>query len=89
MQQNIELLIYFIQFRKIFWQKVTPFLDSYKLICAEQFGFEQNKSTTIAIRMIIEFIRKVIDEETYGVDCFLEFKKAFDTLGCCYINYNY
>jgi len=45
-----------------------------------QFGFRQNKGTSIALRTLISCIHKKLDEGNSTIGIFLDVKKAFDSV---------
>lgn len=50
------------------------------LLADSQYGFRTNQSTTLSIIKAVEEITNSIDQKTYSVGLFIDFKKAFDTI---------
>ena len=59
---------------------MVNFLQKYKGLCPEQFGFRQKHSCVQAISRIVEYMRSVLEQRDSGMAYFLDFKKAFDTV---------
>ena len=59
--------------------RLTKFLDENKIIYEHQFGFQQNKSTTLAVPDFYSEILKTLEKQEYDCNVFLDFAKAFDT----------
>ena len=54
--------------------------SKHKLLSPNRFGFRKKYNCTNAITEITEYIRQKIDERNRGYVCFLDLKKAFDTI---------
>ena len=65
---------------RLMYNRLISFLEKYNVIFEHQFGFQKNKSTTLAI---MDLYHKIIDsmENKKTPSCiFLDFAKAFDTV---------
>ena len=56
------------------------FLISYNIIYENQFGFQKNKSTYLAVLYIYSKLIKSIENKEFPCCIFLDFAKAFDTV---------
>ena len=67
-------------FEKVMYSILFHFLESFKILIENQFGFRKQHSSYMALMVIIDKLIKSIDngEQVYGV--FLDFSKAFDTV---------
>lgn len=60
--------------------QLTTYLDSSKILSANQFGFRQNLSTSDAIANVTDFITSNVDRGNKCLAIFLDLAKAFDTV---------
>ena len=67
-------------FEKLLLKRMTKFVTKHKILSSSQFGFRKNYNCTNAITEITEFIRQEIDKQNRGYVCFIDLKKAFDTI---------
>ena len=67
-------------FEKILLKRMTKFCNKYQILSKNQYGFRQKYSCTYAIAHITELMRQAIDKKSTGQACFLDLKKAFDSL---------
>ena len=74
------LLIYSKIFEKLVHKRMVSFISKYKIIKANQFGFQSNKSTSDAILEFLENINDAFNEHNYYLAIYLDFSKAFDTI---------
>ena len=58
--------------------RLTKYLNKNKIIYEHQFGFQKNRSTTLAVLDLHTRITKAIDNGNYAASVFLDFAKAFD-----------
>ncbi|XP_024116978.1 uncharacterized protein LOC112138628 [Oryzias melastigma] len=65
---------------KIFNDKLAKFIDKYNIINENQYGFRENRSTSMAIIDAVEEITNALDKKKYAAGIFIDLKKAFDTL---------
>ncbi len=63
-------------FEKIIYKRMNNFISKHKLFSRSQFGFQKNKSCVDAILKPTETIRKTIDQQNFGLSCFVDSKKA-------------
>ena len=67
-------------FEKLIFISISNFAAENSLIDKHQFGFRSNHSCTYAILSITDFFRESIDNKKIGYSCFIDLKKAFDTV---------
>ena len=67
-------------FEKILFIRMTKFINKYQLICPEQYGFQQKKSSCTAILDFVEKLRNKCDKSISMNAAFVDLKKAFDTI---------
>jgi hypothetical protein len=63
---------------KIVAEQLTHFLDKFKILHPQQFGFQKQKSTSNAIAHLVESVLMAFEDrsDTYGIFC--DLSKAFD-----------
>ena len=61
-------------------KQLVGFLDKYKIIHKHQYGFQKNKSTSLAILDLISKVLQSFEESTFSCCIFLDFAKNFDTI---------
>ena len=72
---NIEKI-----FEKLMYSRLISFLENYKILYCQQFGFRKGFSTTHALASIIERISQYLDKGQFACGVFVDLKKAFDTV---------
>ena len=60
---------------------MVEFLEKHQLFSNKQFGFRPERSCAHAIASATELMRNVIESQKLGFACFIDFQKAFDTIG--------
>lgn len=65
---------------KVINSRITSHLNKYNLISANQYGFQKNKSTEMALLNIREKLVDNIEKQLYTLGIFLDFSKAFDSI---------
>ena len=60
--------------------RLIKFLDKHKILFKHQFGFQKNKSTTLAILDLYTKLVENIEGKRFSCCIFLDFSKAFDTV---------
>ena len=68
-------------FEKLIHKRLMEFINKYKIIIWEQFGFLKKHSTMLALIDVIDNVRGYINQGEYALGIFLDLKKAFDTVG--------
>ena len=72
---NIEKIL-----EKLMYNRLYTFLDYNNFVYDLQFGFRQQYSTSHALIIITENIRKALDDGNIGCGVFVNLQKAFDTV---------
>ena len=67
-------------FEKCMSNRLVTFIDEFKIICTNQYGFQKGKTTTQAILNFIEHIYDSFNKKNHSIGIFLDFKNAFDTV---------
>ena len=67
-------------FEKLLHKRFMEFINKYKIIILEQFGFLKKHSTMLALIDVIDNVRKYIDQGEFALGIYLDLKKAFDTV---------
>ena len=62
------------------YNRLTPFFTKHKVLSPNQFGFQKNKSTELAVNEIINNIITTFENKESAYCIFLDFAKAFDTV---------
>ena len=65
---------------KLMLTRLTKYLDKSKIIYEHQFGFQENRSATLAVLDLSTRITKALDCGNYAASVFLDFAKFFDTV---------
>ena len=65
---------------KLMFNRVVDFLDKYKVLYEQQYGFRKNYSTEYALIELSDKIAQAIDKKEFTVGIFIDLSKAFDTL---------
>ena len=65
---------------KLFSARLDGFIEKHKLLTESQYGFRENRSTSLALMELIEEITNCLDTQKYAIGIFIDLKKAFDTI---------
>ena len=65
---------------KIMHKRLYNYLGDHNILFNNQFGFQKNISTSVALIQITEKIKESIDNRKYGCGLFIDLHKAFDTV---------
>lgn len=65
---------------KLMYARVNNFLEKNNVIFKHQFGFQKNKSTSLAILDVTTKLLNAIENKQFSCCIFLDFAKAFDTV---------
>ena len=68
---------------RLMYNRLLKFIDKNNLLNEFQFGFRNNHSTFMALRVLVENLVTTLDNGNYAVGLFLDFQKAFDTYDHC------
>ena len=67
-------------FEKIMYNRVTTFLEMFKILHGNQYRFRKKSSTNVALLTFIDKVIQAIENGEYVIGVFLDFSKAFDTV---------
>ena len=67
-------------FERLIFNRLTEFIEKKNILTKNQFGFQKNKSTELAVTSIISRITNANDNKESSYCIFLDFAKAFDTV---------
>ena len=67
-------------FEKLMYSRLIGFLNKNKVLYTHQFGFQKNKSTSLAILDVCIKLVESIEKREFSCCIFLDFAKAFDTV---------
>jgi hypothetical protein len=67
-------------FSNIFYNRLEKYLDTNSIICKEQIGFKKRLRTGDHILTLKTIIDKAFKSSKKVYACFIDFKKAFDTI---------
>ena len=77
----ISVLSFFSKvFEKIMYNHVIDFINTNNLLSKQQFGFRKHHSTNHAVITLIDQISAALDCGKAVVGCYIDLKKAFDTV---------
>ena len=65
---------------KIIYSRVHSFLDKYKILYKNQFGFRSNHSTSLALINVLDKVYEQIDKGNYALGVYLDIQKACDCI---------
>ena len=67
-------------FEKLIHKRFMEFINKYKILILEQYGFLKHHSTMSALIDVIDNVRDYIDKGEVALGIYLDLKKAFDTV---------
>ena len=67
-------------FEKIMYNRVSAFLEIFKILHDNQYGFRKKSSTHLALLSFIDKVIQAIEKGEYAIGIFLDYSKAFDTV---------
>ena len=67
-------------FEKVMYNKVSAFLEIFRILHENQYGFRKKSSTHLALLSFIDKFIHAIEKGEYAVGVFLDFSKASDTV---------
>ena len=67
-------------FEKILKKRITNFLEKYKVLSSQQYGFREGKSTEGALEELTETVYSALDRGEKCLSVFIDLSKAFDTV---------
>jgi hypothetical protein len=67
-------------FSKILYNRLEKYLDTNSIICKKQIGFKKGSRTSDHILTLKTVIDKAFKSPKKVYACFIDFKKAFDTI---------
>ena len=67
-------------FEKVMYSRILDFLETFKIIYDNQFGFRKKCSTYMALMILMDKITKSLENGEFIIGVFLDFSKAFDTV---------
>ena len=65
---------------KTMYNRIYSYLTKYSILYAYQFGFQENRSTYMAIICMLEKLVNALENGEFGIGVFIDFRKAFDTV---------
>ena len=86
-KQNIEnhrpisvLSVFSKIMEKVMYNHLIDVITKYNILQKYQFGFRKLHSTNHAVISLVEKLHNALDQGNIAITCFLDFKKAFDTV---------
>ena len=67
-------------FEKVMYSRLLDFLEKFKILYSNQFGFRKGRSTHMALMILMDKITKSLENGEFVMGVFLDFSKAFDTV---------
>ena len=65
---------------KLMQKRISNFITRLEILYLNQYGFRENRSTSMAILTFVEKIKESLDNCNFSIGLFLDFSKAFDTI---------
>ena len=65
---------------RIMYNRLFSYINENQLLYKLQFGFQKEKSTSMALIMLVDKISEALDKGDLAIGVFLDFSKAFDTV---------
>ena len=65
---------------KLFNKRLDIFLNKHGVLSENQYGFRENRSTSLALIELVEHLTQSVDEHKHTIGVFIDLKKAFDTI---------
>ena len=62
------------------YNRLLRFLNAFKILSANQYGFRKHHSTAYALACLYDKISSAIENKEYKVGIFIDLSKAFDTV---------
>ena len=70
-------------FEKYIYEQMYTYLEKFKLLTPNQFGFRQNCATSQAVRQLYDDFLENLDKKKITCSVFIDLSKAFDTVDQC------
>ena len=67
-------------FEKFMYSRLLNFLNHYKVLISNQFGFRKSHSSYMALMVMIDSLTNALENGDYVIGILLDFSKAFDTV---------
>ena len=67
-------------FEKVMYNRLIEFLETYKILVNQQFGFRKLHSSYMALMMLMDKLITALENNEIVIGIFLDFSKAFDTV---------
>ena len=68
------------QFKKIILKMLNKYIEKFRILSDNQYGFREGYSTAMALTELIDNIATAIDKKLHKISVFLHLEKAFDTI---------
>ena len=65
---------------RLLYNRLIDFVNKHNLLYKYQFGFQEGKSTVMALIILLDKISKALENGEYVIGVFLDLSKAFDTV---------
>merc|ERR1711867_19538 len=65
---------------KLFNKRLGTFLNRHDILSENQYGFRENRSTSLALMELVEDLTRSLDQRRHTIGVFIDLKKAFDTI---------
>ena len=65
---------------KLVYNRMLKFIDDFNIIHDNQFGFRRNRSTYMALNVLLDKFHESVTSKEYMIGLFMDLSRAFDTI---------
>ena len=65
---------------RLMYNRIVDFLERFQILNENQYGFRKNRSTHMALSVVVEKFHEALDRNEFMVGLFIDLSRAFDTI---------